>query len=368
VNIPFVRPRLPDPQAIWPRLQPSYAKHWFSNFGPVHQEFQASLQRKYCPPGRSMLLTSNCTVGIAAALVALNVRGRVAIPSFTFPATAQAVLMAGCEPVYIESDPLTWHVSAEHVAVAIEKQDISAVIAVRAFGFCIDLSPLEQLCRAAEIPLIIDSAAALGGTITAGSENRIGAQGDVEVFSLHATKVFAIGEGGAISAPPQLLPELHKAINFGIFEGRLSPRGFNGKLCEFSCAVGLAVLETIDHEIERRRAVTAWYDQLFSSLAAIRPGAWAGVPPWQTYPVLTASSRTSETLAAKALELGIQLRRYYSPALHRAYCTNPGESPCLPVTDRLADCMLCFPVLADMTESERSIIQEFCLRHFNPAA
>ena len=359
-RIPFVRPRLPDPAAWAPRLEESYKQHWFSNFGPVHARFEAELRRRFCPEGRDVTLSSNCTIGLAAALVALEVQGRVAIPSFTFPATAQAVLMAGCQPAYIDADPQNWHMSAEHLSSELASGDISAVIAVRVFGFCIDLSYLEALCRRYSVPLIIDSAASLPGQIR--PLEMVGGQGDVEVFSLHATKVFAIGEGGAIMSRRSLRSALRAALNFGICDGALQPRGFNGKLPEVSCGIGLEVLETIQREVELRRAIVNWYRDLFDKLPVQQPGDWAGSPPWQTYPVLMPSPETAELITAEADASGIDLRRYYRPALHRAYPSSADQFVSLPVTDRLAGGMVCFPVLSDMDSGERIRLERLCAR------
>jgi dTDP-4-amino-4,6-dideoxygalactose transaminase len=341
-------------------LEPSYQKHWFSNFGPVHNLFQAEVKRRFCPDGREVVLASSCTIGLAASLVALEVEGRVAIPSFTFPATAQAVRMAGCQPVFIDADIRTWHLSAEHLCRELASGAISAVIAVRVFGFCLDLSHIEEICARHSVPLIIDSAASLPGEIR--PSQAVGGQGDIEVFSLHATKVFAIGEGGAMLSKPSLSAPLRAALNFGMRGGELGPRGFNGKLPEVSAAIGLKVADGIHEEVERRRAVVGWYRDLFDGIPVQQAGEWVGSPPWQTYPVLMPSAETANRIADEADASGIDLRRYYSPALHRAYSPSGIEPPALPVADTLAHRMVCFPVLGDMTCEERQRLERLCLR------
>lgn len=356
MRIPFTRPQVPRPEAWLPILEESYGKHWFSNFGPVHERFKTALEQKYARPGQEVIPTANCTVGLAATLCALDVKGHVAVPSFTFAATVQAVLMAGCEPVYVDADVSTWHMSFEHLRHIIESRQIAAVLAVRSFGFCLDLSPVADICRSASIPLVIDSAAALGGRLASGVP--AGSQGDAEVFSMHATKVFAVGEGGAVVTRSDLAPRVRSAINFGFAGDTLLDRGFNGKLSEMHCAIGLAMLNAIDTEIANRASVAAWYGVLFGNSGLKTPGDWVGHPPWQTYPVLMQSEAMAERIVAEAAKAGILLRRYYRPALHRAY-GHCSEASGLPASDRLAQCMVCFPVLADMTEAEREVISNF---------
>jgi dTDP-4-amino-4,6-dideoxygalactose transaminase len=340
MTIPFLRPRLPRPEAWIPILEESYGKHWFSNFGPVHDRFKSALESTYVQAAREAIPTANCTVGLAATLCALDVKGSVAVPSFTFAASVQAIRMAGCEPVFVDADPSTWHVSLPALRYVIETQRIAAVMAVRSFGFCFDLSPVAALCREASIPLIVDSAAALGGRFASGPA--VGSQGDAEVFSMHATKVFAVGEGGVVMIRSDFAPRVRSAINFGFAGDTLLERGFNGKLSEVHCSIGLSMLDAIDAEIAARSSLAQWYGELLAGSGLQLPGDdVVGRPPWQTYPVLMPSEAVAERVVADAAAAGIQLRRYYRPALHRAYGRN-SECPDLPVSDHLAQCMVCF--------------------------
>jgi dTDP-4-amino-4,6-dideoxygalactose transaminase len=357
MNIPFLRPHIPCAEEWLPFLAESYRRKWFANFGPVHDRLSAALAERYCPSVRRVLPVANCTTGLAAAIVALDVQGLVAIPSFTFPATLQAVLMAGCQPCYVEADPQTWEMSIDHLEDLLDRVPIRAVVSVRAFGFCRELAGLSEFCRSRGIPLIIDSAAALGGYVQPGVA--AGLEGDVEVFSMHATKVFAVGEGGVIFARQDLLPRLREAVNFGLAGDAALRRGFNGKLSEVQCAIALAVLQTIDEAIAARTEVCNRYSHLLDGTPITRPADGVGSPPWQTYPALMPSKVAAEGLLAAAGNWGIQLRRYYRPALHRVYGA-PVDSGSLPVSDALADRMICLPVLPDLTNSEHAYLAEFC--------
>ena len=106
-----------------------------------------------------------------------------------------------------------------------------AVLGVRPFGLCRDQAALEHWCQECNVPLIIDAAAALGGVLPDGRP--VGGQGAMETFSLHATKVFAIGEGGAIAYMPQWQTPLREVLNFGMHNGTPTRMGINGKLSEF---------------------------------------------------------------------------------------------------------------------------------------
>lgn len=93
---PFIRPTIPPPDAWLGLLEPAYRERRYSNFGPVATRLENALEERYAPAGRKVVLVSSGTAGLVAALLALDVQGHVAMPSFTFPASAGAVALAGC--------------------------------------------------------------------------------------------------------------------------------------------------------------------------------------------------------------------------------------------------------------------------------
>jgi dTDP-4-amino-4,6-dideoxygalactose transaminase len=238
---------MPPPAEWLPFLMESYATKRSSNFGPASQKLEDRLSSRFADGNRVFLLASSATTGLAAMLLALNIRGRVVLPAFTFPATMRAVQMAGCTPVLCDVDPVTWEMSVETLEPVLRQDRVAAVLPVRAFGFCRDYEPLVGPCAAAGIPVIVDSAAGFGGQI--GSERSIGSQAIAEVFSFHATKVFGIGEGGAICVDQSLVDDVRSALNFGIAP-KATSRGLNGKLSEFAAAIGLAVLDSFDDFVQ----------------------------------------------------------------------------------------------------------------------
>lgn len=349
--IRFINPCLPPPAEWLPYLQASYESRWFSNFGPAHERFAHCLSERYGGP-RVAVPVANATVGLEAVLRALNVSGAVLLPSFTFAATGQAVLAAGATPLFCDVDPDTWELAPATVEAVLRTQRVGAVLAVRAFGLCRDFSALSALCRRYGVPLVIDSAAALGGD--ADGEPCIGRQGMAEVFSLHATKVFGIGEGGVVMCDEALAAALRVAINFGLADGDILCRGSNGKLSEFGAAVGLAMLGHLDRHIEQRRAYVARYLELLRpwlERGVVRSADRPGRAAYQTLPLLLSPSLCAQEVQQRCASAGLELRRYYRPALHgtRLFRRHAHHRP-LPVTERLSLSMICLPVYSEMSD------------------
>src|SRR6266513_6417030 len=119
-----------------------------------------------------------------------------------------------------------------------------------------DFSPHWEVCRRYDVPLVIDNASGLDVKETPLPNERC-----FEIYSLHATKPFAIGEGGAIRSFASQTEALRRALNFGLRRGSVPSGswGINGKLPEVSAAIGLAALEDFDRIIAHRQATALRY-------------------------------------------------------------------------------------------------------------
>ncbi|WP_197033093.1 DegT/DnrJ/EryC1/StrS aminotransferase family protein [Thiomonas sp. FB-Cd] len=353
----FQRPELPPPEAWQPLLRGAYETHRFSNHGPLALQLEAHLSARV---GRRVVLAANGTAAITAALLALERTGGVILPSFTFPATLGAVLQAGLTPVLADVNPQTWELDVATIQAAAEAYGgpLAAVLGVRTFGMCRDWAPVQTWCDAHGLPLVLDSAAALGGALPGGVP--VGRQGRMETFSLHATKVFAVGEGGAIACDAQDVSLLRRVMNFGLHDGALQGWGFNGKVSEFTAAIGLAQDAAFDAHLAARRSAATAYAELYRAEAP----AWGlasapGVPPWQAYPVLAPTADLADRFEAAAARFGVQTRRYYRPALHTvAGAGGDSSGQPLPVSADLAARMVCLPMYSRWEGGEREALFE----------
>lgn len=352
--LPFIRPAFPEPESWLPHLQASFRARRFSNFGPCHELLESRLSERYAVAERQAVLVANGTAGLTAALLALGVRGRVAVPSFTFPATAHAVAAAGCTPVLCDVDQQTWELTPDTLRQRIRTEGLAGIVHVRAFGFCRDLAPMEQLASDLGIPLVVDAAAALGGQLD--DSRPAGIQGSAEVFSLHATKVFAIGEGGLVVTTPDLARRIRQVVNFGMRDGTVDSAGINGKLSELGAAVGLAMLERLDGHVRHRQALAQRYADALSREPRVSLAMSPGRTPWQTFPVRVLGAepdRTVRAIVEGCLARGVELRRYYFPALHATPYFSPLVDAQPGISAGLSDAMICLPIYSDMSDNEQ---------------
>lgn len=338
--IRFIAPKLPAPADWVPFLEPSYREQVFSNGGPAWRLFKKRMSQAFQIGDREALPVASGTAGLVAALQALNLSGEVVCPAFTFSATAHAIRLAGLRPLLCDVDPDTWELSPSTLLPALARRP-AAILHVRAFGFCRDLAGIEALAKEAKIPLVIDAAAALGGRLHDG--RRVGGQGDCEVFSLHATKPFAIGEGGLVMAHPDLLQSILCRSNFSLSYGAITGPGANGKMSDVQAAVGLAVLERFADELASRRAHIAYYLKALEASEHFTLPRELGAFPGQTMP-LRCKHRSSAEWVERAARLGIESRSYYAPSLGEsaAFSECPRASD-LAVSRTLSRSVLCLP-------------------------
>ncbi|UVO52292.1 DegT/DnrJ/EryC1/StrS family aminotransferase [Sphingomonas sp. SUN019] len=355
--IPFLRPQVVPVEAWTPFLVRSYDAAFFTNRGPLETSFSAACADRYAAPGYACVTATNATAGLTAALLALPwPAGRqpcAIIPAFTFPATLHAVLHAGWRAILCDADPVKWEMDVKHLERLLAAGDIDAVMPVRSFGFVRDLSPIIDLATRHGARVVIDGAAAFGN-----SARRIGsAAGEIEVASLHATKTFAIGEGGLVFAPADMADAMRRISNFGIESPHHFGDGGNMKLDDFRAAIGLATLDRIDAVVDERTALAEEYAALLAGRGSIATIAHdVGPTPWQCFPARFADAATCTRAFDQFAARGIATRRYYAPALASGYrgsqsvWFDPAQTP---VAERLATEMLCLPIWIGMSAAER---------------
>jgi dTDP-4-amino-4,6-dideoxygalactose transaminase len=231
---------------------------------------------------------------------------------------------------------------------------------VRAYGLVRDFTPIIEVARAHGAPVIIDAAAALGG-------GRIQVSEDVtEVVSMHATKSLGIGEGGVIFTHESRVDAMRSAVNFGLRPDRRFDFGINGKMSEFSAAIGLAQLDHIGRLVAGRRAMAAFYDDLLRAFQEIRLPYRPGPTAWSNYPIILPPGTDTEGFQNACHVRGLQVRRYYWPTIQEGF-TEPleaGES--LQVSSDLAERAVCLPLYPSVTADEKAEIAEILMECLEP--
>lgn len=349
IRFPFIRPDLP-PIAAWaPILETAYAVGRFTNFGPLSRRLEAHFATTWGDAETVCVAASSGTAALAAPLIASGVTGRVILPAFTYPATLAAIRMAGAEPFLVDVDPADWRIAPDTLAAALRATGARAAVVLCPFGIRSDFRAHAAIVAAEGGVLVVDDAAGIG------VDRRPVpiAPHTFEACSLHATKPFAVGEGGMIFAHRSREDALRRALNFGLDPASpadLRGWGINGKLSEMHAAVGLAAAAGFDDRLARRRSLVRRYIGTAARHPAVTVVGDPFAASWQFFPLLLPHADAAARFVAAAAARGMETRRYYVPALSaRADVERLG--PC-PVAEDLAGRMCCVPVYATRTDEE----------------
>jgi dTDP-4-amino-4,6-dideoxygalactose transaminase len=355
----FLSPELPPLTEVASYYEASEREAWFSNGGPCFDLLSRRIEA-YLGEAAHALPVANCTTGLMVALRAAfgepgAGRSLVALPSFTFTASACAVVWAGFEPLFVDVLPDSWQLDPAALDRAIDGAHgaVAGVLACSTFG---SAPPADvrgrwrEACEVHDVPLVLDSAAGFGSTDERG--RRIGGLGETEVFSFHATKPFAVGEGGAIAtSDPELLARAAKLVNFGMEPGAVASQtpGLNGKCSELQAAAALAMLDRYDDVLRRRRATAARVGAAVGDRVARQRGSEGST--FQCFQALLPSADERDRALSAAASLVVQARSYFDPPLHRqeafARWAPPAE---LAVSDDLASRSLSLPMANDLPD------------------
>ncbi|WP_197422479.1 MULTISPECIES: DegT/DnrJ/EryC1/StrS aminotransferase family protein [unclassified Phenylobacterium] len=342
------RPRLPVAEAILPYLQRIDEARWYSNFGPLLTELEDRLAQRFAQ-GAQVVTVANATQGLALALRAMDLPhgGYVAMPAWTFVATAHAVLQAGLRPWLLDVDPETamLHPRAVTSLPADQRSEIVAVIPVCAYGALCDLDAWKAFRSETGIPVLVDAAAAFDALADAGLP---------AVVSLHATKVLGIGEGGFVATEdPALAHRIRQLTSFG-FDGRresLVP-ATNAKLSEYAAAVGLAALDS--WPADRLRFLLAAQHLrigLISQPNVRFQEGWGS--DWATSVcVVGLPDGAASNVAASLAAAGVDSRQWWGEGCHASPAFADCRREALPTTERLAQSTLGLPFAIDLDGGE----------------
>lgn len=315
---------------------------------------------------------SNCTTALHLALLCRGIGpgDEVIVPSFTYVATANAVLHAGATPVFVDIDPRTYNLDPEAVEKAITPRTC-AVIPVDQIGLAADLAAVAEIAQRHGLHVVEDAAPALGATYRG---RRIGAVSPLTCFSFHPRKSITTGEGGIITTDDAAVAARartlrahgasvsdlvrHSATTVVIEE--YDELGYNYRMTDIQAAVGIEQLKKLDYVLSRRRALAARYDALLSALPGlVTPYAPPEAPhTYQSYAVRLDPEvwPARDEVMERMLAEGIATRRGVMAIHLEPYYRRRFGDIRLPVTEEATRQTLLLPIFAAMSEDEQDTV------------
>jgi perosamine synthetase len=303
---------------------------------------------------------SSGTAGLHLALRAVGVEAgdEVITSPFSFVASANAAVYEGARPVFADIDPVTLNLDPVAAEAAITSRT-RAILPVHIFGYPADMPAFERIAARHGLGIVEDACEALGAVHGDGNGMAVGGRGNPAVFGFYANKQITTGEGGMVTLGDG---ELKERIDSERNQGRARDMGwldhnrlgFNYRLSDIACALGIAQLGRLEEMLALRARVAGWYREALGGVEGL------GLPcedmggdrrGWFVFVVQLPAEVERDAVLRRLAERGIQSKPYL-PAIHlmsyyrERFGHRPGE---LPVCEDVAARSLALPFFPEMT-------------------
>jgi perosamine synthetase len=335
------------------------------SLGPKLKEFEQSIAH-YLGAVNAIAVSSG-TAGLHLCVRAFGIGAgdEVIVPSFTFVAVANAVRYQQAIPVFVDIEPATLNLDPTRIAAAITPRT-KAILVAHTFGCPADLAEILEIARRHHLLVIEDACEAIGAEYAG---RKVGLHGDAGVFAFYPNKQITTGEGGAVVAADSKVATRIRALrNQGRAETddwfQHSEVGFNYRISEINCALGIGQMKRIEEILARREEIARKYDEALGSQLTLRLPALTAPNckiSWFVYVVRLAqrfSQAQRDWIVTEMHRRSIGCGRYFAPIhLQPAYRDGSVLADDLRVTEREAARCLALPFFNRLEDAQ---IAEVC--------
>lgn len=357
MEIPLARPDITEReiQAVVSVLRTPHL-----SLGPKLREFEEKLAA-YAGVRYAVAVNSG-TSALHVIVRALGVTegDEVITTPFSFVASSNCLLFERARPVFVDIDPLTLNIDVRRIEPAITERT-RAILAVDVFGHPAEWDELERIARRYHLKLIEDSAEAIGAEYRG---RKAGSFGDAALFAFYPNKQMTTGEGGAVLTNDEHMAKLCRSLrNQGRGDGndwlQHERLGYNYRLSEINCALGLAQLERLEEMLLSRERVAQMYNERLQNVKGVHvPYVAPHVKiSWFVYVIRLAEQYTQadrDRIIEELRARGIQCGKYFSPIhlqpfYREMFGYQPGD---FPVAESVAARTIALPFYNRLTEEQ----------------
>ncbi|MDI9257689.1 DegT/DnrJ/EryC1/StrS family aminotransferase [Flavobacterium sedimenticola] len=357
-------------------VKEAFDTNWVAPLGPNVTGFEQDLER-FLGDDVQVAALSSGTGAIHLGLVLLGVQSgdEVICQSFTFSASANPIVYLGATPVFIDSETDTWNMCPVALEAAIKDRMAKgkkpkAIIAVHLYGMPFQVDAIKAVANRYEIPVLEDSAEALGSRYKG---KMCGTFGAISVLSFNGNKIITTSGGGALVTHSKVIKE--KAVFLATQARDQAPHyqhseiGYNYRLSNISAGIGRGQMEVLQDHVNLRRAMHNFYQHFFASVEAAvvfsEPNADYYSNHWLSC-ITLASEKTSKT--SEALRLAFESENIETRPLWKPMHLQPVFASCPYYGENTAEALfnkgLCLPSGSNLTDSDRNRIGDVLYQFF----
>jgi perosamine synthetase len=331
------------------------------SLGPLVAEFEQAFALRVGAPAASAVSSGTAGLHLALRAVGVSDGDEVITSPFSFVASANVAVYERARPVFADIDPVTLNLSAEAAAAAVSDRT-AAILPVHIFGYPADLPAFEAL----GLPIVEDACEALGAVYADGGA--VGGRGHPAVFGFYPNKQLTTGEGGMVTIASE---EIKERIDSERNQGRAPDMdwldhdrlGFNYRLSDIACALGLAQLERLDEMLAGRSGVASLYREALDGVEGLTlpcPDSGGNRRGWFVFIVQLPRGVDRDDVVRALGERGVPSKPYF-PAVHlmsyyrEQFGHREGE---FPVCEDVAARSIALPFFPEMSEGQVDFVAE----------
>ncbi|OGT55287.1 MAG: aminotransferase DegT [Gammaproteobacteria bacterium RIFCSPHIGHO2_12_FULL_42_10] len=302
---------LPNKEKLFRYIDQIYASCQLTNNGPLVQALEEKLAKHL--EVRNLILVANGTLALQVVYKAMNLQGSVVTTPFSFPATTSSLVWEFIKPIFADIDQRSWNINPKEIEKLIQP-NTSAIVATHIFSNPCEVEAIQKIAEHYHLKVIYDGAHTFGVRYQGESVLK---WGDATTLSFHATKLFHTVEGGAIITNDDALAEkIRLMINFGIAgPEKIIDLGINAKLNEFQAAIGLCILDEINHINQERKKVWHCYYEELKNTCIFQMRNEFSTNNYSYFPILFENENKMKEIQKKLNDQSIFPRRYFYPSL-----------------------------------------------------
>ena len=352
-------------------INEAFDSNWVAPLGPNVIGLEQDLEN-YLKENVNVASLNSGTAAIHLGLILLGVKPKdeVICQSMTFSASANPIVYLGATPVFVDSELDTWNMCPQTLEIAIKdriKKGIKpkAIIVVHLYGMPCKFDEIKSVANQYSIPIIEDSAEALGSTY---KNIKCGTLGDISILSFNGNKIITTSGGGALVTKSKALKE--KAIFLASQARDEAPHyqhseiGYNYRMSNICAGIGRGQMEVLENRITKRREIHQFYKDVFLNNEAVKvfsePNSDFYSNYWLTTIVIDpnkGSKKSREDVRIMLQDANIESRPLWKPMhLQPVFNNSPyyGEQ----VAENLFEHGLCLPSGSNLTEVEKERIEK----------
>lgn len=352
-------------------VQRALDTNWITSGGPNVSEFEEKLE-KYIGDESLVIALNSGTSAIHLALILLGVTvgDEVICQSMTFSASANPILYQGAIPVFVDSESETWNICPENLEIAIKDRikkgkKPKAIIAVHIYGNPYKIDEIHSIADKYQIPIIEDSAEALGSSYKG---KKCGTFGDFGVFSFNGNKIITASSGGALITKSKTLKEKavfyanqskDKAVHY-----QHSEIGYNYRMSNICAGIGLGQMSILEKNITARREMHDFYDAIFKEIFNVKLHKNTNVDYFSNYWLSTIliEPNVENNLERESLRMAFENANVESRPIWKPLHLQPVFEKYPYYGNKVAEDLfrrgLCLPSGSNLTEHDKNRIKE----------